>query len=93
MAAFAVTYSYIESTLPERDHHRPGHVEFLRALFEDGTLLTSGPFNDDGIPGALLIIQGEDADAVALLMNGDPFHAHGLIAERTVRRWNIIYGG
>lgn len=41
----------------------------------------------------MLIMRGEDAEAVAKLLNGDPFHAHGLIAERTIRKWDIVFGG
>lgn len=93
MATFAVTYSYDDSTTVERDRRRAAHAEYLYSQFSSGRLVTSGPFDDSGTPGALLIMRGEDAEAVAKLLNGDPFHAHGLIAERTIRKWDIVFGG
>ena len=92
MATFAVTYTYSDATSPARDTHRPAHVDFLRSQFESGRLLKSGPFGDEGTPGALLIIQGKDAADVRALMDQDPFHVNGLLEARTIRTWNIFFG-
>ncbi|WP_284987727.1 YciI family protein [Arthrobacter sp. fls2-241-R2A-172] len=92
MATFAVTYSYSASTSAGRDAVRPVHVEFLKAQFDNGRLLKSGPFGPEEAPGALLIIAGESKADVESLMNRDPFHEAGLIEERTVRQWNIFFG-
>ncbi len=92
MATFAVTYSYSDSTAAQRDVVRPVHVEFLKAQFENGRLLKSGPFGPEEAPGALLIIAGDSKADVESLMDQDPFHEAGLIDERTVRQWNIFFG-
>lgn len=92
MPTFAVTYAYSYSSSAERDVARPGHVEFLKAQFETGRLLKSGPFGSEEAPGALLIIAGDSKADVESLMDQDPFQQAGLIEERTVRQWNIFFG-
>lgn len=91
MAAYAVTYAYVPET-EEMVAARPSHVDFLKGLNEQGTLLVSGRLTEADPIGALLIIKGESVDEVAAIMDGDPFFAGGFVAERTVRRWNIVFG-
>ena len=92
MATFAVTYAYSPATSASRDAVRPSHVEFLKAQFDGGRLLKSGPFGPEEAPGALLIIAGDSKADVEALMDQDPFQQAGLIQERTVRQWNIFFG-
>ncbi|PXY36632.1 YciI family protein [Prauserella flavalba] len=89
MATFAVNYTYGAGTESARDRCRPEHKDFLAGLHDTGRLRVSGPV--DG--GALLILEGESADEVASVLDGDPFRREGLIAERTVREWTIFFGG
>lgn len=89
---FAVTYQYAPDSAEARDEHRPRHVEFLQSQFDGGRLLTSGPFGPEEDPGALLIVAGRDKAEVQALMDQDPFHRHGLVAERRIRQWNIFFG-
>lgn len=90
MNTYAISYTYDQATSTQRDEVRPVHVEFLRDCFENGRLLLSGPV--DSGAGALLIIAGKDeADALAL-MDNDPFRVAGLIAERSIRRWDVFFG-
>jgi uncharacterized protein YciI len=90
MATFAVTYTYAPGTDAERDTHRPVHREFLGTLHERGRLRISGPV--DGGTGALLILDGTSAEEVASVLDDDPFRAEGLIADRTVQEWEIVFG-
>jgi uncharacterized protein len=90
MPAFALSYTYDTATAPDRDKVRPRHVEFLQHQFDAGRLRISGPV--DGGGGALLVISGEDEQDVLSLMDGDPFAQEGLIAERSVRRWDVFFG-
>ncbi|MEV4902770.1 YciI family protein [Citricoccus sp. NPDC055426] len=91
MAAYAVTYAYVPET-EEMVAVRPTHVDFLKGLHEQGTLLVSGRLTEAEPLGALLIIKGDSVDEVASIMDGDPFYAGGFVAERTVRKWNIAFG-
>lgn len=89
MSIFAVNYFYAAS--PEAlAEIRPIHREWLAALYEDGTLLASGPLVDN--PGALLILKGESTEAIGALLDNDPFDIAGFIGERVITEWNPIYG-
>ncbi|QCO99905.1 hypothetical protein FCN77_22045 [Arthrobacter sp. 24S4-2] len=92
MATFAVTYAYADATAASRDEHRPRHVEFLKAQFDGGRLVRSGPFGPEEAPGALLIIKGDSKADVEALMNQDPFFINNLIEARNIRQWNIVFG-
>ena len=92
MTLHAVLYRYSTDTAA-LDEHRPAHKDYLRSLYERGDIVVSGPLAEGGGPGALLILDADDIDAVAALLDQDPFHALGLIAEREIRRWNPAFGG
>lgn len=90
MASFAVTYLYRADSEAERAEHRPAHVEFLRELYTSGPLYMSGPLVAEP-PRALLIFESEDADALAGVLDADPFFQNGLISERTITPWNVFF--
>ncbi|WP_115788151.1 YciI family protein [Arthrobacter silvisoli] len=92
MATYAVTYAYTDGSTEARDQHRPRHVDFLKAQFDAGRLVKSGPFGPEEAPGALLLLAGGSKAEVEALLDQDPFHREGLIKERTVRQWNIFFG-
>ena len=90
MTLHAVIYSYADE--PGRlDEHRPVHKDYLASLFEQGRIVVSGPLTD-GAPGALLIVDADDADHVATLLDLDPFCRLGLIADRQIRSWKPFFG-
>ncbi|PLC13154.1 hypothetical protein AUQ48_14195 [Kocuria flava] len=86
----AVTYVYggPADVLAAR---RPEHREYLRGLVEQRLLLASGPYEDDGPAGALLVFAAEPAE-VERLTDEDPLVRHGVVTERTVRPWNVVLG-
>lgn len=90
MTLHAVIYRYADEPR-QLDEHRPRHVDYLRSLFERDRLVISGPLTD-GAPGALLVIDAEDAAGVAALLDLDPFWDLGLIADRQIRRWKPFFG-
>jgi uncharacterized protein YciI len=90
MNLHAVIYRYTDE--PGRlDEHRPKHKDYLASLFEQGRIVISGPLTD-GAPGALLIIDADDSDQVAALLDPDPFWELGLIADRQIRSWKPFFG-
>ncbi|UTT57737.1 YciI family protein [Cellulosimicrobium cellulans] len=93
MPIHAVTYVYADRPA-ELDALRPEHRAFLRALHERRTLLASGPLpaHEEAPAGALLVLDGETPDAVAAVLDEDPFAGAGLVAERTVRPWSPVIG-
>lgn len=89
MPVFAVEYVY-NDRVEDRNEVRPVHREFLRGLLDQGVILASGPL--EGGRGALLIVNAPDDVAALAQLDPDPFEVGGLIAERSVRRWNTVIG-
>jgi len=91
MTTFVIQYVYGDDAA-SRDRHRPEHRAFLRDLLDQGTVLLSGPYGGDGPAGALIIAQGESAEAVLAVFDNDPFRREGLVAESSVRPWDVVIG-
>ncbi|RYV50888.1 YciI family protein [Pengzhenrongella frigida] len=92
MTTFAVQYTY-DDRADRRDEVRPAHRAFLAGLYGTGALLASGPLaDDDGAPGALLIVAATSDQEAAELLDADPFAHDGLIAARVIRGWVQVYG-
>ena len=89
MSVFAVTYHY--SAEPEQlAGLRPAHREFTAKLFDEGVLLTSGPFIE--YSGALLLVKAQSVEEVSAILDNDPFDIAGYIGERVILQWNPLYG-
>ena len=89
MSVFAVTYHY-SGTPEELAEMRPSHREFTGGLFDQGILLTSGPFVE--YAGALLLIKADSVEEVSALLDNDPFDIAGFIGERVILQFNPING-
>ena len=91
MKYFAVSYDYNPNN-PEIAKARPAHREFTAQLFEEGTIIATGPLTDSK-GGALIIVGLADgavvADAIAL-MDNDPFYQASCITGRSFREWNPV---
>ena len=70
MPVFAVTYTYGPDT-DSRMEHRPAHRQWQSQMHEAGTILASGPLDDEPQPGGLLLMQaGDRAEIERLLTQG-----------------------
>ncbi len=67
------------------------HLNFLRTLYDSGTLLMAGPYleNDDGPASGLYVIAAETARHATALAEGDPLVKAG--ATFTVRMWRRTF--
>jgi uncharacterized protein len=90
MSIFAVSYTYSDD-VATRDEVRPAHRDFLRGLNAEGVVRASGPV--DGGIGALVVVEAESADDALRILDADPFEVRGVIAERSVRQWDVVIGG
>ncbi|MDM7856335.1 YciI family protein [Cellulomonas alba] len=91
MTTYAVRYTY-DARSDVRDAVRPEHRAYLGGLLERGALHMSGPFSDEGEPGALLIFEAAGAEELAELLAADPFAREGLVARIDVRAWTVAIG-
>lgn len=91
MPVFAVEYTYRPD--PDAlDEVRPRHRAFLRELFEQDSLLASGPYQDGQGPDALLLVVADDEKDALDLLEDDPFNEADLISDRVARPWNPVIG-
>ena len=89
MAVFAVTYLY-SADPDELNLIRPSHRAWLAERLAEGSLLASGPMVDT--PTALLIWRAHSVEALAKVLDQDPFDIAGYIGERTIAEWNPVFG-
>jgi uncharacterized protein YciI len=90
MSIYAVSYTYSDD-VATRDEARPSHRDFLRGLNAEGVVRASGPV--DGGIGALVVLEAESAEDALRILDTDPFQVRGVIAERSVRQWDVVIGG
>lgn len=90
MSIYAVSYTYSDD-VATRDEVRPSHRDFLRGLNAEGIVRASGPV--DGGIGALVVLEAESAEDALRILDADPFQVRGVIAERSVRQWDVVIGG
>lgn len=90
MPIYVVTYEHPNET-GWKEHLMP-HIAWLRAELKAGSLLASGPFSDNSVKSAMLIISAPDRSALDRLIATDPFAARGRIENMTVNDWDPIFG-
>jgi uncharacterized protein YciI len=89
LAIYALYIRFTENT-ERRLETRPVHREYLKALYDTGKLLESGPFTDDS--GALIIYQVESKEAAEAQFAQDPYSIAGGIVELvTFHEWNRVF--
>lgn len=91
MSIYAVTYLYPDQA-DKLAEHRPAHRAFLSGLYAAKALLASGPVSSGDVRGALLIVQADSEQGALDLLATDPFSVNDLLAEKTVVKWDVIYG-
>lgn len=91
MAHSAVVYEYGLDTQQLHVQHGNDHVAFLQRLMDDGILCLSGRLDMDGRTGALLVL-AVDAECALRCLDDDPFWTAGVVADRRVWPWNVVFG-
>jgi uncharacterized protein YciI len=71
---------------------RPANRHLLGERFAAGGIFASGAFADDAAPGALRIVNAENPEHPAELVDGDPFSGRGLVTQPSVRPWSQLLG-
>ena len=87
---YAVEYRYVTDQDEEMAKMRPSHRAFNGRLADRELLLAAGPC--PGTHEALIVVRAEDEAGALALLDDDPFHRAGFIAERVAREWNPVIG-
>lgn len=91
MPVFAVNYVYGPDT-DTRMESRPAHRAWQSELYEAGTVLASGPLDNDPAPGGLLLMQAASREDIEAHLAKDPYASVGVIDETIVREWTPVFG-
>ena len=87
MAWFLVQIRYV----PEKfEAVRPRHREYLGKLAAAGVCTVAGPFADG--TGGTMIFEAPGEDELTKILDTDPYHLEGVVAERTVREFTPVMG-
>ncbi|EMD28761.1 YciI family protein [Amycolatopsis azurea] len=87
MAWFLVEITYVQEKLEDV---RPRHRKFLSDLAEQGVVALGGPLGDGS--GGISLYQAADETALLDVINQDPYHLEGVVAERSVREFKPVIG-
>ncbi|WP_181774440.1 YciI family protein [Amycolatopsis pittospori] len=87
MAWFLVEIRYVQEKLEDV---RPRHRKFLSDLAEQGVVALGGPLGDGS--GGISLYQADDEAALLEIINQDPYHLEGVVAERIVREFKPVIG-
>ncbi|MCU1681636.1 MAG: hypothetical protein JWQ81_2375 [Amycolatopsis sp.] len=80
MAWFLVETRYVQEKFADV---RPRHRDWLTALADDGVVAVGGPLADD--TGGVILFQASDEAALRIILDTDPYHLEGALAERNIR--------
>jgi uncharacterized protein YciI len=87
MAWFLVEITYVQEKLEDV---RPRHRKFLSGLADQGVVALGGPLGDG--TGGISLYQAANETALLEIINQDPYHLEGVVAERTVREFKPVIG-
>lgn len=90
MGYFACTYEYGPADIQAK--FRPEHRAYISGLLADNKLATSGPFESEEKPGALLLLIGDSLEEAEELIAADPMYAGGAVLSYQLRPWNPVFG-
>ena len=90
---YAIFASDVESSSAKRAAARSRHVEYLKALADDGRIVFAGPHpaidspdpGPAGYSGSLIIAEFESLEAAHAWAAGDPYVAGGVFARVDVK--------
>lgn len=90
MAIFTVTMTHPEGE--GWNTHLCAHVEYLRTILAQGSLLASGPLKHTTLRTGFLIMSANDRREVEQIVAGDPFATEGLIIDLVISEWDPVFG-
>ncbi len=88
---FLLIYDVSPDYLVRRGEFRNAHLQLAWAAHARGELLLGGALADPA-DGAILLFQGETAEAAERFARADPYVANGLVQRWRVRPWTTVVG-
>lgn len=91
MRHFLLIYRTASDYLERRGAYRSAHLALAWNFQERRGLVLAGALAEPA-DGALLLFEGESAEAAYAFANSDPYVLNGLIESWEVREWNTVVG-
>jgi hypothetical protein len=88
---FLLFYDLADDYLARRGEFRAAHLELAWQAKERGELVLAGPLTEP-VDQAILLFQGDSAEAAERFARQDPYVRHGLVTDWRVRQWTTVVG-
>jgi len=88
---FLLFYDLADDYLVRRTEFRAAHLELAWQAKERGELVLAGPLAEP-VDQAILLFQGDSAEAAERFARQDPYVRHGLVTDWRVRQWSTVVG-
>lgn len=89
MTTKLVIWTY-QPTVAPTDDVKADHMQYLKGLLDDGSLLAAGPRTD--VAGGVLVFRDTSDEDLSRLLAEDPFTPAGVIETTTIVDWNAALG-
>ncbi len=66
------------------------HARFMDTLFEDGTVVLAGPFEDGS--GSMIILAADSVEAARAIFLQDPWTQRDILVAAEIKEWTIFLG-
>jgi uncharacterized protein YciI len=88
---FLLIYDVSPDYLARRGEFRNAHLQLAWDAHARGELLLGGALAEPA-DGAILLFQGDTAEAAERFARADPYVANGLVQRWRVRQWTTVVG-
>lgn len=88
---YLLYYELATDYLARRAEFRTEHLQLAWQAQERGELVLAGALADPA-DTAMLMFEGDSADAAERFARADPYVAKGLVVSWKVRQWNTVVG-
>jgi len=88
-ALYVLVYEYVPDILERRAPYREEHLNLIRRLHEDGTIMMAGPTGDP-VDSGLFVFRSADDRPVRDFVAADPYGAAGLVRAHRIMPWTIV---
>mmetsp|Transcript_18265 Transcript_18265/g.27376 ORF Transcript_18265/g.27376 Transcript_18265/m.27376 type:complete len:130 (+) Transcript_18265:3-392(+) len=80
-------YDYVEDVLEKRKPHREGHLDLIKSLMEDGSVIMAGALANPPDKAYFVLDSKENAEKFAKV---DPYVLNGVVTSTEIREWSSV---
>lgn len=88
---YILFYKTVDNYVERRNPFRDEHLALAQQAHERGELVLGGAL-DEPADTVVLVFKGESPEVAEAFVKNDPYVKNGLIAEWSIRPWNVVIG-